>query len=452
MKKIEELEKKPIGKLLVQYSVPTVLSLLVHSLYIVVDRIFIGNIPEVGALALTGVGLTMPIITLILALSALISMGAGSNISINLGKGKKEEAENTTGNAVTLAVGLGLIIIILYFIFSNQIFGLLRIQDQTLFYAKEYITIIILGTVFNMLGFAFPFIVRADGSPRFSAAITITGCLLNIGLDALFIQVFHMGIKGAAIATVLSQFVTVVLGLSYFIKGKPSLELKKSNFKLNLSTLQPIFLIGLVPFSNQLSISIAQIVSNYSLNLYGGELAIAAMTVLNSIAALFLMPVYGIGQGFQPIIGFNYARKLYDRAVKALLWATVCSAAILGVGTLITQAFPEFTVGLFTRDSDLIDIAANGIRKYMILLPLASIPIFGSGFMMLTGKPKTAALLSISRQSVILALTIFLLPRAIGQNGLWLAQPITDILASVITIILFIKSYSHILKKEPRNI
>ncbi len=435
-----------------QYSVPTVLSLLVHSLYIVVDRIFIGNIPEVGALALTGVGLTMPILTLILALSALIAMGAGSNISINLGKGKKEEAENTAGNAITLSVVIGFIIIILYYLFSTQIFDLLRIQDQTLLYAKEYITIIILGTVFNMIGFVFPFIVRADGNPRFSAAITITGCLLNIGLDALFIQVFHMGIKGAAIATVLSQFVTVVLGLSYFIKGKPSLELKKSNFKFYQATLKPIFLIGLVPFSNQLSISVAQIVSNYSLNLYGGELAIAAMTVLSSIAALFLMPVYGISQGFQPIVGFNYGRKLYDRALKTLILATVFSAAILGVGTLITQAFPEFLVGLFTQDSRLVDIAVKGIRKYTILLPLASIPIFGSAFMMLTGKPKTAALLSISRQSVILALTIFLLPRAIGQDGLWLAQPLTDILASIITIILFIKAYGHIMKKKPSNI
>lgn len=447
MKKIEELEIKPIGKLLVQYSVPTVLSLLVNSLYIVVDRIFIGNIPEVGALALTGVGLVMPIITLILAVSALISMGASSNISINLGKGKKEEAENTAGSVITLAIVLGLIVSILYFIFNNQIFGLLRIQNQTLFYAKEYITIIIFGTVFNMLGFAFPFIVRADGSPSFSAMITIAGCILNIALDALFIQVFHMGIRGAAIATVLSQFVTVILGLSYFIKGNASLELKKNNFKLYLPTLKPIFIIGLVPFSNQLSISIAQIVSNYSLNLYGGELAIAAMTVLSSIASLFLMPVYGIAQGFQPIIGFNYARKLYDRALKVLVLATVCSAIILGVGTLITQIFPKFTVGLFTQDPELIDIAAKGIRKYMILLPLASIPTFGSGFMMLTGKPKTAALLSISRQSVILALTILLLPKAIGQDGLWLAQPITDTLASIITIILFIKAYGHILKK-----
>ncbi|WP_088225615.1 MATE family efflux transporter [Desulfosporosinus sp. FKB] len=448
MNNIKELEIKPIRKLLVLYSVPTVLSLLVNSLYIVVDRIFIGNIPKVGALALTGVGLTMPITTVVVALSALISMGASSNISIKLGEGKNEDAENTAGNAITLSVVLGITITILYMIFQNQILGWLGIQGQTLFYAKEFITILILGTVFNMLGFALPFIVRSDGNPKYSAAITITGCVLNIGLDAIFILVLHMGIRGAAIATVLAQFVTVVLGLSYFVKGKPTLGLTKINFRLSPAMVKAIFLIGIVPFSNQLSISIAQIVSNYSLNLYGGELAIGAMTVINSIAALFLMPVYGIAQGFQPIIGFNYAKKRYDRAMKTLVLAVVCGAAILAAGTLIMQVFPKFVVGLFTHDSELVNITVNGIKKYSVLLPLASIPTFGSGFMMLTGKPKTAVFLSISRQFVILSLTIFLLPRVIGQDGLWFAQPITDLLASVITIMLFIKGYGHILHNK----
>lgn len=448
MTKIQELEKKPVGKLLLQYSVPGVLSLLVNSLYIIVDRIFIGNIPVVGALALTGVGLTIPITTVILALSALISMGASSNISIKLGEDKKEEAENAAGNAITLSVILGLTITILYLIFQNQILGWLGIRGQTLSYAKDFITIIVLGTVFNMLGFALPFIVRADGNPTFSAAITATGCILNIGLDALFIYVFHMGIKGAAMATVLAQFVTVVLGLSYFIKGKHTLGLKKINFKLYPAMVKAIFLIGFVPFSNQLSISIAQIVSNYSLNLYGGELAVGAMTVLNSITALFLMPIHGIGQGFQPIIGFNYAKKRYDRVMKTLGLAVVCSAAILTAGTLIMQVFPKFTVNLFTYDAELVNIAVNGLKKYTVLLPLAAIPAFGTGFMMLTGKPKAAVLLNISRQTVILASTIFLLPRVMGQDGLWFAQPITDLLASVITIVLFIKGYGHILHKK----
>ena len=448
MNNIEELEKKPIGKLLVQYSVPAVLSLLVNSLYTVVDRIFIGHIPDAGSLALTGIGLTMPIVTVILALAALISIGAGANISIELGEGNKEKAEYVAGNAITLATIFGITITILYFIFQHEILDWLGIRGQTLFYTKPFISILMLGTVFNMLGFTMPFLVRSDGNPRFSAAITITGCILNIALDALFILVFQMGVSGAAMATVIAQLVTVVLGLYYFVKGKPILRLTKNNFELSPTTIKAILLIGLVPFSNQLSISIAQVVSNYSLHLYGGELAIGAMTVISSIAALFLMPVYGIAQGFQPIIGFNYAKKQYGRVRKALVLAIVYSIAILAAGTFITQVFPQFMVGFFTQDPVLVDLAVNGIGKYMVLLSLTAIPTFGSGFMMLTGKPKVGAFISVSRQSIILGLTIFLLPRAIGQNGLWYAQPITDLLASILTIILFIREYRHIVQKN----
>ncbi|WP_242841870.1 MATE family efflux transporter [Clostridium beijerinckii] len=448
MDKIQELEQKPIGKLLIQYSVPTVLSLLINSLYIVIDRMFIGNIPKVGTLALTGIGLTMPITLIVVALSALISMGASSNISMKLGEDNKEEAENFAGNALSLSIVLGLLVTSLYLIFQNSILGWLGINGEILSYTKDFITIIMAGTIFNMLGFSLPFIVRSDGNPIFSAVITITGCILNIFLDALFIYVFHMGIKGAAIATVLAQFTTVILGLYYLIKLKNTLMLKKSNFKLHLLIIKDIFLIGLVPFSNQISISIAQIVSNYSLNLYGGELAIGAMTVLNSITMLFLMPVYGIAQGFQPIIGYNYAKKNYDRTLKTLALAVFFSTGFLAVGTIIMQLFPKFAVSLFTQNPELVNISINGLKKYTVLIFLVSIPTFGAGFMMLTGKPKTAVLLSISRQSVILALTIFFLPKVIGQDGLWFAQPITDLLSSIITIIIFIKGYSDILYKK----
>ena len=448
MNNIEELGKESIVKLLVKYSVPAVISLLVNSLYTVVDRIFLGNIPEIGALALTAVGLTIPITTVVLALSALISVGAGSNISIKLGEGKKIDAENVAGNSMTLSVIFGILITIIYLIFQNQILGWLGVHSQTLSYAKDYINIIMLGTVFSMLGFALPFIIRSDGSPKFSAAITLIGCIINIGLDALFILVFNMGIQGAAIATVLAQIATVVLGLSYYIKGKSNLRLTKANFKLHPVSVKPIFLIGLVSFANQISISIAQIISNYSLTLYGGELAIGAMTTINSIMAIFLMPVYGLLQGFQPIVGFNYAKNQHDRAIKTLLLAVACSATILAVGTLIIQLFPAFMVGLFNNDAVLVNTAVNGIKKYTLVFPIASIPIFGSGYMMLTGRPKAALLLLLSRQSLILAPTLFFLPKLIGLNGIWFAQPITDILTCLITIIVLVKGNKHISHKK----
>lgn len=448
MNRIEELEKKPIGRLLLQYSVPTVLSLLINSLYTVIDRIFIGNIPQIGALALTGVGLTTPITTLVVALSALISIGAGNNISIKLGEGKREAAENTAANSIVLTFILGISLTVFYLLLQNNILGLLNISKEILVYSKEYITIIMLGAVLNMLGFLFPFLVRSDGNPKISATITITGCITNILLDILFIFIFNMGIRGAALATVAAQLVTVLMGIYYFIKCKPTLILGRSNFKIDTVLVKDILVIGFVPFSNQLSISIAQMVSNYSLKLYGGELAIGAMTVITSIAALFLMPVYGISQGCQPIIAYNYAKNQYHRAVKTLYLAALWSASILTIGTLIALILPEYTVGLFARDPVLKDIAVNGIGKYMSLLPLATIPTLGIAFMMLSGNSKRAILLNILRQSVILGSIIFMLPKAIGANGLWLAQPITDLTTSLITIALFLKSYGHIFKSQ----
>lgn len=452
MNKIEELEKKPIGKLLIQYSAPTVLSLLVNSLYISIDRIFIGHIPDIGGICLVGVGLTIPITTVITGISALISMGASSDISIKLGERKKKEAENTAGSAITLSVISGIVFTILYLIFQNQILSFLGIHGETLTYTKEYITVIVLGAVFNMLGFGLPLIIRADGSPIFSALISLTGCIINIGLDALFVPVLQMGIKGAAIATIMAQIVTIALGFFYFMKRQPTLRLTVSHLKLYPANIKTMLLIGFVPFSNQISMSIAQLVSNYALTLYGGELYVGAMTVITSITAVFMMPVFGIAQGSQPIIGFNYANNRYDRALKTLAQAIISSIFILAVGTLTTLEFPRFTVSLFTHDPKLVDIAVTGIKKNMMLLVLASIPTLGASFMMMTGKPKIAALLNASRQSVILGITIFLLPKIMGSDGLWFAQPITDFLASLIMIMLFIKGYRHILRRKPSHI
>ena len=448
MNKINELENKPVGKLLIQYSIPAVLGLFANSLYIVVDRIFIGNIPNIGDLALNGVGLTIPITTVILAFSAMIAFGAAGNISIKLGQEKREEAENILGNAIILSIIVGFAITALFFIFQNHILRFLGIQGETLSYAKAFITIIVLGTVFNILGLAFPFFIRSDGSPMFSAIITLTGCALNIGLDALFIPVLHMGIKGAAVATVLSQFMTVVLGFFYFKKQKTTLQLKKKNFKFRPKIIKEFILIGLSPFSNQISISVAQFVSNYSLNLYGGELAVGAMTIITSIASIFLMPVYGIAQGFQPIVGYNYAKKLNERIVKTLVLAVVSGTVILGIGTLLLWLFPVFIVEMFNSNTELKGITINGITKYMLLLPFAVIPTFGTGFMTLTNRVKTAVSINILRQGVILPLAIYFLPKLIGKNALWYAQSITDLLSSILVIVFFIKGYKHIFREK----
>lgn len=268
------LGTQSIPKLLLKYSVPAIIGMMVNALYNVVDRIFIGNIPGAGPLAITGVGICLPIMTIILAFSMLVGIGATTNISIKLGQGKRDEAEKIIGNSITLAIVIGFIITILGILFCEPILRVFGASDSTLPYAKDFIYIILGGTIFSMLGYTLNTTIRGDGNPKLSAIIMIVGCLTNIILDAVLIFVFHLGIKGAAIATVIAQLVTAVWGLSYYVKGKSNLKFKKSSLRLDKNLVKPVFAIGSAPFAMQLATSLVQVISNNALKTYGGDLAI----------------------------------------------------------------------------------------------------------------------------------------------------------------------------------
>ena len=445
--KIDDLEQKPIGILLAQYSIPTVLGLIVNSLYQVVDRIYIGHIKGVGALALTGIGYTMPITTIILAITALIAVGASSSISIRLGEKHKEAAEKTAGNAFTYVTIISLVITVIFFIFKQQIYGLLGITGQSRPYADNYISIIVLGTIFNMFSFTLPNIIRADGRPTLSAVITLIGCIVNIILDAFLILGLNMGIAGAAVATIISQIVVTAISLGYFISRQAYLRLSRDMFRPDLSILKSIIKIGIVPFTNQFSISIAQFVGNYSLALHGGELSVGTMTAINSILVIFLMPIHGVGQGLQPIAGYNFAKKNYSRTFTVFKLALLWNAVILLFGFTLIQIFPDFWVSLFINDSSLIPFALVGLRKFTILLPLATVVPTSLGFMMMTGNEKSSIFLSIFYQIGLFAFMIYSLPLILGMDGLWYSRPISDIIGSALTLFLIIRRYSSILHK-----
>ncbi len=447
MDKINDLEQKPVGKLLAQYSIPATLSLVVSALYQMVDRIFIGHIPEAGVLGLTGVGLTAPITTIILALSALIAFGAASTISIRLGEEKKEEAEKAAGNAIVYVLITSVVITITFFLFKSQIFNVLKITGQSALYAVEYINTIVLGTVFSMFSFTFPIIIRSDGNPTFSMVTTLVGCILNIILDAVFIFGSGMGIQGAAVATVISQATSTMLGLFYFWKGKSTLRLSRKTMHPDISTLKSIIKIGSVPCANQLSISVAQVIGNYALVQYGGEVYVGAMTAIRSVFQLFMMGVYGLGQGFQPIVGYNFAKKSYKRAFDTLKLSFIWDVVILALGLVLAQLLPQYWINLFIKDKALAAIVTYGLRKFTVLMPLASFVAVGSGFMMMTGKARPAIFLNISYQILISATTIYFLPLLIGTDGLWYSQPLTDVIATVLTIFLFIRNYGSIIKQ-----
>lgn len=442
------LATAPIGKLLIKYSIPAIIGMIVNALYNVVDRMFIGHLPEVGSLAITGVGLTMPIMTIILAFGMLIGIGAASNISIKLGQGKRKEAEKIIGNVITLSLIIGVTLSILGIIFGNNILNLFGASENTLYYAKSYIYIILGGTTFSILAFSLNNTIRVDGNPKLAATIMVVGCLTNIILDAVFIFKFNLGIQGAALATVISQIITTVWALEYYISGKSNLKFRKSSLKLDKKLIGVIFAIGLSPFMMQIAASLVQVIANNSLKIYGGDLAIGAMATISSVNLLFLMPVFGIDQGSQPIIGFNYGAKQYDRAHKAVKLSMMAATAILTVSAIVIQIFPETIIGMFNKDPELMSISTRGVRIYLLMLPIIGIAISGSDYILAIGKAKLAMSLSILRQIIVLIPIMIILPKFLGLDGVWIAQPISDIIATIITALIVIREMRSIKKLD----
>ena len=446
MKNENILGTDSIPKLLLKYSVPAIIGMMVNALYNVVDRIFIGNIPNVGPLAITGVGICLPIMTIILAFSMLIGIGATTNISIKLGQKRIEDARTIIGNGISLSIIIGFIISILGILFGDIILKLFGASEATLQYAKDYIYIILGGSIFNMLGYTLNNTIRGDGNPKLAAMIMVAGCMTNIALDALLIFVFKLGIQGAAIATVISQIVTAIWGLTYYIKGKSNLKFEKSSLKLDKSLVKMIFAIGSAPCAMQLATSLVQVISNNALKTYGGDLAIGAMATISSISMIFLMPIFGLNQGAQPIIGFNFGAKQYDRANKTFKLSALLAIIIMTTGWLLVQTIPEVLVGLFNKDPKLMEISINGARIYLLMLPIIGISITGSNYIQSIGKAKIAMVLSLLRQVILLIPMILILPKIFGLNGVWYAQPVADFLATVITAIILyreLKSYKN---------
>ena len=440
-----ELGTQSIGKLLLKYSLPAIIGMMVNALYNVVDRIFIGNIPHIGSIAIAGLGVTMPILTIALAFGMLVGVGSATNVSIKLGQGKKEDAQDIIGTGMLLSVILGISLTIMGLIFSEQILKLFGASDTTLYYAKSYTDIIIIGTTFSIMAMLFNNTIRGDGNPKLSATIMAVGCFTNIVLDALFIFKFNMGIKGAATATIISQAVTAIWGLLYYLRKKSNLEFNPSTVKLNKNATKCIFAIGVSPFAIQLGASLVQVISNQSLKTYGGDLAIGAMATISSISMIFLMPSFGISQGMQPIVGFNYGAKKYDRAKKALQISLLASTSIFVIGSIIIKVAPQVLVGMFNNDQHLMSITINGLKKYTITLPILSIAIIGTNYIQSIGKAKISISLSLLRQCIFLIPLMMILPKFLGLNGVWYAQPVADIISIVIISIVLakeVRSYS----------
>ncbi len=431
----EVLKTEKVGILLLKYSIPSILSMMITSLYNTVDRAFIGSIKDIGALAISGLGVTMPLFTILGAFCVSIAVGGSTNISIKLGEDNKVEAEKILGNMVLLEFVVGILIAFLGNLFLDDILYIFGASNSTIIYARDYMSVIFAGAFFNLPGFALNSAIRGEGNPKLSAKIMISSCILNLILDPIFIFKFNMGIKGAAIATVICQFFVFILSISYFIRGKSNLKLKLENIRIQNRFLKIIVLVGMTQFFMELASGFIHLFTNKILKIYGGDLSIGAMTIITSIVLMFLMPIYGISQGMQTIIAYNYGAGERNRVKKTLLLAILSSIIILTLGLILIQFFPESFIKIFTDDKNLTNLANQGLKINSITLPTIGVSILGAVYFQIIGESKISIFLSLLRQVILLIPILTLLPKIYGLNGVWISQPVADIISMIIVIL-----------------
>ena len=439
----DELKEEKIWRLIIKYSVPAILAMMVTSLYNTVDRAFIGSMKDVGALAISGLGVTMPILTILGAFCVGLAVGGSTNIAIKLGEGNKEEAEKALGNTIAIELLVGIVMMSISIFFLEDILYIFGASNDTIKYSMDYISVIMYGTWFNLPGFAMNSAIRADGNPKFASKMMIIACLFNLILDPIFIFGFGMGIKGAALGTVICQLVICLWSGYYFTFGKSNIKLKLKNIKIESKIIKGILVIAITPFCMELASGFIHLITNKVLKVYGGDLAIGAMTAITSINLLFLMPVYGISQGMQTIIAYNYGAKQFERAKKALLIGIVAATIVLSFGIFAILLFPKLFIGIFTKDAILTDLALNGIYIYSLTLPAIGICILGTVYFQSIGSAKKSIVLSLLRQVIVFIPLILIVPKYFGLNGVWAAQPLADLVSMIIIGLFLIKEFKY---------
>ena len=405
--------------------------MMVNALYNVIDRVFVGQ--GIGYLGIAGVTVGFPIMLILMAFGMLIGIGATALISIRLGQQRKDEAEAIAAHCLVLLIAVSLIIGAGGLVFLNPLLKVFGASPEVMPYAQDFLRIILLGAVFQSVGFGMNNIIRAEGSPRIAMATMLIGAILNALLCYVFVFIFKWGIKGAATATVISQGISSVWVLHYFFSTRSLLKIRRKNLKLNLSIVGQIIAIGSAPFAMQVAASVIQAILNKSLIHYGGDVAISGMGIVQSVAMLILMPIFGINQGAQPIIGYNYGAGKFDRVIEALKLAIFAATAVVIVGFAIIQVFPVQIIRLFEDNPDLISFGSRALRIFLIFLPIIGFQIVSANYFQAVGKPKHAMFLSLSRQVIILIPAVLILPRFFALDGVLIAGPVADLCSSLIT-------------------
>jgi putative MATE family efflux protein len=443
------LGNEKVGKLLWKLSIPSIIGLTVAATYNLVDTIFVGR--AVGVHAIGGLTVALPLQILIMAIIQTVSVGASSIISRSLGAGDYEKADRTLGNATTILLILGILITILGLIFMEPMLRLFGGTETVLPLARDYLSVILLGTI--MFSYAIPAIelARAEGNAKIAMFTMILSAITNIVLDAVFILKLGMGVKGAALATIIAQTVAAVFMFGYFMSGKSMLHYRRKNIKPDRTISREIFTVGSSAFIRHGGGSLTMIVLNQSLVHYGGEIAIAAYGVINKVLLFTFMPMFGIVQGFQPIIGFNYGAGKIGRVKQSISTAvrmvTIWSILMFGLIFL----FPRTMIGIFSRDTELLEMGSGAIKIVVALLSFIGFQFICAGLFQSLGKAAQAFILAISRQMLFLLPLLLLLPLFFGLQGVWLAFPATEFLSVLLTSSLFIRQWSEFNKMISRN-
>jgi putative MATE family efflux protein len=377
----------------------------------------------------------------------LIGIGATAMVSIKLGQQNHDEAEKILGNAFALSFLLGIIIPAIMLVFLDPILLFLGATPDVFDYAKQFTSVILFGSVFQFISFGLNNLIRAEGSPKISMATMLFSAAMNTILNPIFIFGLHWGITGSAVASVLTQIIVSGYIIYHFTKGKSHLKLHRKYLKMEWAVIKKIFSIGLSPFLLQMAASVTSFLFNNSLLQYGGEMAVASMGVITRTAMMLLMPIFGINQGAQPIIGYNYGAKEYGRVKRTLYLAMIVATAICIFGFALIQLFSQSIMELFNSNQELIRIGAPGIRIYLAMMPIIGVQVIISNYFQAIGIAKKAILLSITRQVLFLIPLIFILPWFFQLNGIWMAGPVSDFLAFVVAVILIVKELRQLDRK-----
>lgn len=447
--KKEFLATEPIGKLLFRLSIPTVVAQLINMLYNIVDRIYIGHMPGDGSLALTGVGVCMPLIMLVAAFAALVSSGGAPRASIFMGEKDNESAEKTLGNCFSLQIVVSVILTAVLLIWNKDFLLAFGASENTIGYATDYMSIYAIGTLFVQMTLGMNTFITAQGFTTVSMVSVIIGAVCNIVLDPIFIFGFQMGVKGAALATIISQMLSCIWIISFLCGKKTQLKLKKENLKLRAYIILPCIALGTAAFVMQSSESVISVCFNSSLLKYGGDIAVGAMTIMTSVMQFAMLPLQGIAQGAQPITSYNFGAKNADRVKKTFrLLLITCLTYSIALWAAVMIA-PQVFVKIFTSDTSLAQFAAPMLRIYLGGLGLFGIQIACQMTFTSLGKAANSIVVAVVRKFVLLLPLIYIMPSLLADKtqAVYMAEPVADIIAVTFTAILFTFQFKKALKE-----